>query len=285
MTSKRIRIVCISDTHNHAPGEGYTLPQGDILIHAGDLTNQGSYKELKKAVDWISSADFAVKIIVAGNHDLSLDSDYSLKHESGWKVLPEDVEACRGLMRSDQFIYLEHSSVVVQLPEKDVTLRVFGSPYSPDRGRQNWAFQYADDTATSLWNEVPQDTDVLIIHTPPKGFCDESRHWEQGGCAALAKTLLRIKPLVHICGHCHEGRGARIVEWDGEGPASSNAARVWSDASAGTKKVSKLDLSELKPGRETAIVNASIMATSHGHGGKIYNKPIVMKLHVAAAGA
>ncbi|SMR53743.1 unnamed protein product [Zymoseptoria tritici ST99CH_3D1] len=284
MTSKKIRIVCISDTHNRAPGEGYTLPQGDILIHAGDLTNQGSYKELKKAVDWISFADFAVKIIIAGNHDLSLDSNYSLKHESGWKVLPEDVKACRGLMRSDQFIYLEHSSAMVHLPEKDVTLRVFGSPYSPDRGRQNWAFQYENSVAATLWDQVPQDTDILITHTPPKGFCDESRHWEQGGCAALAKTLPRIKPLVHVCGHCHEGRGARIVDWGDACPTSSPAARVWSDASAGTKKVSKLDLSELIAGRETAVVNASIMGTSHGHGGKVYNKPIVVELRVAASG-
>jgi predicted phosphodiesterase len=44
--TQKIRIVCISDTHNAAPGEGYTLPKGDILIHAGDLTNNGQPKEL-----------------------------------------------------------------------------------------------------------------------------------------------------------------------------------------------------------------------------------------------
>ena len=64
--SRKVRFVCISDTHNHSPGEGFTLPKGDVLIHAGDLTNQGSYKELKKAVGWIQKADFAVKIVVAG---------------------------------------------------------------------------------------------------------------------------------------------------------------------------------------------------------------------------
>ena len=66
MTTK-VRIVCISDTHNAVPGEGYTLPKGDILIHAGDLTNQGSYTELAKAVKWLEEADFPVKIVVAGN--------------------------------------------------------------------------------------------------------------------------------------------------------------------------------------------------------------------------
>ena len=69
LPTQTARIVCISDTHNHAPGEGYTLPKGDILIHAGDLTNQGSYAELKKAVEWIEKADFAVKIVIAGTQN------------------------------------------------------------------------------------------------------------------------------------------------------------------------------------------------------------------------
>ena len=64
--SKKVRFVCISDTHNHGPGEGFKLPAGDVLVHAGDLTNQGSHDELKKALDWIQKADFAIKIVVAG---------------------------------------------------------------------------------------------------------------------------------------------------------------------------------------------------------------------------
>jgi 3',5'-cyclic AMP phosphodiesterase CpdA len=42
-TLRRTRIVCISDTHNSTP----RLPEGDVLIHAGDLTNQGSYSEVQ----------------------------------------------------------------------------------------------------------------------------------------------------------------------------------------------------------------------------------------------
>lgn len=60
--SRRVRIVCISDTHNQTP----KLPQGDILIHAGDLTNQGSYTELEKSVKWLESLNFQTKIVIAG---------------------------------------------------------------------------------------------------------------------------------------------------------------------------------------------------------------------------
>jgi len=66
---RRTRIVCISDTHSASPDNGaFKLPAGDVLIHAGDLTNQGSYTELKRTVEWIEKADFEVKIVIAGRN-------------------------------------------------------------------------------------------------------------------------------------------------------------------------------------------------------------------------
>ncbi len=46
--TRRTRIVCISDTHNTT----VKLPKGDVLIHAGDLTNKGSYSEVGTANPW-----------------------------------------------------------------------------------------------------------------------------------------------------------------------------------------------------------------------------------------
>jgi predicted phosphodiesterase len=65
-TMRRTRFVCVSDTHNAAPGGPFKLPKGDVLIHAGDMTNQGSLKELQRAVHWIEAAEFERKIIIAG---------------------------------------------------------------------------------------------------------------------------------------------------------------------------------------------------------------------------
>lgn len=64
-----VSIVCISDTHNSQP----QLPYADVLIHAGDLTQSGSFPELQKALDWIKEQLHPHKIVVAGNHDLLLD--------------------------------------------------------------------------------------------------------------------------------------------------------------------------------------------------------------------
>ncbi|KAI7368115.1 hypothetical protein KC354_g2917 [Hortaea werneckii] len=288
--TEKIRIVCISDTHNKAPGEGYTLPSGDILIHAGDLTNQGSLSEIQKAVSWLSKADFKTKIVIAGNHDLSLDPDYRLKHAEGWTVQPQPTEAaeCRRLLtENDSFTYLRHTSHVISIPEKNVSLKVFGSPYSPDRGRQNWAFQYEAETeAARLWSGIPDDTDIIVSHTPAKGICDASRHWTEGGCPGLlGEGLWRVRPLLHVCGHCHEGRGAKVVRWGGE-KGEVEGVKEWEDPGRGSKKQSLLDLTEgrrglgLEAGRETAVVNASVMAKSFGRGGMEFNKPIVVDLTV-----
>ena len=60
----RVRIVCISDTHNDDCSA--SLPDGDILIHAGDMTDDGTMEELQKAYDWISKLPHRIKVIVAG---------------------------------------------------------------------------------------------------------------------------------------------------------------------------------------------------------------------------
>lgn len=64
---QKTRFVCVSDTHNASPADGaFKLPKGDVLIHAGDLTKQGTLSELRKTLDWIEDADFEIKLVVAG---------------------------------------------------------------------------------------------------------------------------------------------------------------------------------------------------------------------------
>ncbi|WPG98458.1 Hypothetical protein R9X50_00124900 [Acrodontium crateriforme] len=285
---RKVRFVLCADTHNAKPGEGFSLPQGDILIHAGDLTNQGTYAELQKALDCIVKADFKTKIIVAGNHDISLDTDYKIKYEEGWKVDSEEVEKCLELFECrSEFIYLRHSSVKVQLPGEDISVNIFGSPYSPDQSKQNWAFQYSEEQAEDLWSAIPADTDILITHTPPLGHCDRSAHWKDGGCSYLTKALERIKPSLHVCGHCHEGRGAEIIDWKSSAQESNDkSVTKWIDPGVGNKKQSLLNLVDIPLNdqsgscKQTAIVNASIMAKSWGHGAKAFNKPVVIDIEL-----
>lgn len=264
----KIRIVCVSDTHGHANGEGFKLPEGDILVHAGDLTNQGSLAELQKAAQWIEQAQHAVKIVVAGNHELSLDANYTLKHREGWTVSPAETEACRALIRNiPGVIYLEHEGH--EFDFKGRHIRIFGSPYTLDSAKQNWAFQYSPNEADEIWRQV-LDVDILITHSPPAGLLDASKHWIDGGCPALLRHVKRIKPRLHIFGHHHEGRGACTIVWDGD-------TLPWTDPGAGNRKQSLLDLTRVSNQWETTAINASILKNSwSASAAKAFNKPIVV---------
>lgn len=73
-----VSIVCVSDTHNAQP----KLPNRDILIHAGDLTQSGSLHELQKTVDWLRSQPHKTRIVITGNHDLILDARFPQKSDA-----------------------------------------------------------------------------------------------------------------------------------------------------------------------------------------------------------
>ena len=192
-------------------------------------------------------------------------------------------------------IYLQHEAVEIRVsppqseqqreqdPQNHITLRIFGSPYSPARssGRQKWAFQYAEDEAENIWSAISTGIDVLITHAPPAGFRDTSTHWHEGGCMALSCALGNVKPALHICGHCHEGRGAQVLRW-GQVDGGVESVSVWEDTSVGNKKQALFDLTgkkgghALMKGNETAVINAAIMAKSHDTGKREFNKPIVV---------
>ena len=68
----RIRVVLISDTHMQH--RKLVMPKGDLLIHAGDFTNQGRAKDIKDFDDWLEGLDYRHKIVVFGNHDTETDA-------------------------------------------------------------------------------------------------------------------------------------------------------------------------------------------------------------------
>ncbi|UNI22483.1 hypothetical protein JDV02_008369 [Purpureocillium takamizusanense] len=301
--TRRTRFVCVSDTHNYA----VSLPKGDVLIHAGDITNKGSYSELSKAVRWLEAADFEAKIVVAGNHDITLDREFYSQHgRSFHNQDPQSPDLCLSLLTSSPSItYLSHSSATVRLASPSgprTTFKVFGSPHAPRHGL--WAFYYDAETpaaAKTLWDEVPLDADVVVTHTPPRGHRDETPAEGRtvGGCEALRRALWRVRPRLAVCGHIHDGRGAERVTWDLGGAFAERQTVPWRDPAEGNNKMSLVDLtgrrapaldndgSRIASGeegqresgvsveealgrwsrRETCIVNAAIMKSRYPHVG------------------
>lgn len=67
-----MRLVCLSDTHTMH--KGLRIPDGDVLVYAGDCTEDGSVREVRQFEDWIDSLPHRTKLIVPGNHDRYLAS-------------------------------------------------------------------------------------------------------------------------------------------------------------------------------------------------------------------
>jgi predicted MPP superfamily phosphohydrolase len=80
----KTRLCLISDTHSTStfpaddPDHPYRrpLPSADILIHSGDLTSAGQIDEYQVTVQDLKDADAELKLVIAGNHDLSLDTAF-----------------------------------------------------------------------------------------------------------------------------------------------------------------------------------------------------------------
>lgn len=189
-----IKVVCLSDTHNHIVTD---VPFGDILIHAGDLTERGTAEELNNAIKWLQELPHKYKVVIAGNHELCLD-----KHHNKTKSFDEErLDISWGNIR-----YLKNSSVILDFPEKNRSIKVYGSPYTPKHG--NWAFQYPREL--DVWgNTIPIDTDILVTHGPPRHHLDI-----HAGCHHLLKEIWRVRPKLHVFGHIHVDHGQDFLEFN-----------------------------------------------------------------------
>jgi hypothetical protein len=215
-----IRVVCISDTHTHVPED---VPTGDLLIHAGDLTDTGSVAEIQAQVDWLSSLPHREIVVISGNHDTYLDPRTR-------PSLSEDER--RGNVEWGRVHYLQHRrlSLTIEVEARDTgastartpllaeggrqrRIRIYGAPQIPACGPMSvHAFQYP--RGQDAWSDtVPKDTDVMVTHTPPKYHLDLSL--PQGlGCEHLLAEVKRVKPILHVFGHVHWGAGQAVVSWD-----------------------------------------------------------------------
>ena len=195
-SSPSIRLVCISDTHTHQPDD---LPPGDVLIHAGDLSNDGSAAEIQDQLDWLSSLPYQHILIVCGNHDSYFDPRARHKADVGRELEWRNLH------------YLQHSSLKLFFPKhENRQISFYGAPQIPRCGDDNFAFQYrGEDDAWA--GTVPVETEVLITHTPPKHHRDLPIGM---GCRFLLKEVWRVRPRLMVFGHVHAGSGRESAFWD-----------------------------------------------------------------------
>ena len=183
------RIVCLSDTHNC--NEQIVVPDGDILIHAGDATFNGTVEEIERFNDWFAGLPHPHKVFIAGNHD--------------W-LFERDNNAARSLL-DESITYLQDSAAEV------AGLRFYGSPWQPHYFF--WAFNLDRGAPLAAkWSMIPEDTEILVTHCPPHGIWDtvaRSFGVEHGGCEDLRDRVRELQGKgslkLHVFGHFHHGHG------------------------------------------------------------------------------
>lgn len=180
-----MRLVCISDTHSlhrRIPD----IPAGDVLIHAGDCLGAGTLDNVEDLNDWLGTLPHRHKVVIAGNHDWAFQETPDLA-----------VEALTNA------IYLEDSGVVID------GVRFWGSPWTPTF--MDWAFMLdRGQPLHAKWRDIPETTDVLITHGPPKGIGDEVNlgfKCQNAGCVDLLHRIGNLSLKAHVFGHIHEGYG------------------------------------------------------------------------------
>lgn len=188
---RNITLVCISDTHCLIPE---FIPYGDVLIHAGDMTNAGTPEELQEQIDWIASLPHRHKIVIAGNHDTFLDP-------KSRQTLDEKDR--NGQIDWKDVVYLQDSAVTLDFQDrtsiKGGKLKIYGSPHTPDLLGPEHAFQHYP-RATNIWDRtIPRETDVVVTHCPPKYHLDLPGVKAMGD-EDLLREIRRVKPAVHVFG-------------------------------------------------------------------------------------
>lgn len=209
----KVRIVCISDTHCLNP----QVPDGDLLLHTGDMTNNGTFDELQALLDWLKSLPHRHKVVIAGNHDDLLDTAF-VDGRPHREMGPHD--KVPGRTRADldwgDIVYLENSSTTVTIdayahkeaPKR--TLKIFGSPLTPIiPDNPIYAFQYDPATQDPWAGLIPNDADIVLTHGPPKFHLDLNR-----GCAHLLREVWRARPPLMVWGHWHAAHGEATAVYD-----------------------------------------------------------------------
>lgn len=181
-----MRVAAIADLHGQLPA----LPASDLLVVAGDLCPHGEPEEQAAWLDgpfrgWLEAAPAGAIVACAGNHDFVF--------QRAPELVPSDLP----------WTYLQDAGAEVG------ELRAWGSPWTP--WFFDWAFNAPRDGGEAFLAErfapVPGETDLLVLHGPPKGYGDRTVTGADVGAASALDLVDRVRPRLVVFGHIHEGRG------------------------------------------------------------------------------
>jgi Icc-related predicted phosphoesterase len=176
-----VRVLAFSDVHRDLDAAADLVARSadaDLVIGAGDFASV--HEGLEETVDALSGMQ-APLVLVPGNN--------------------ETEEALRAVAPAGAIVL--HGEAV---EEEGTSLWGLGAgiPTTP----WDWSFDLSDDEAAERLKTAPQALDVMVLHSPPRGHCDQSGSGDHLGSQAIADAIEAKRPRVAVCGHIHESWGA-----------------------------------------------------------------------------
>ena len=163
-----LRIVCLSDSHGFH--NAITVPDGDLLIHAGDFTMMGRPREVADFRDWMASLPHSEKVVICGNHEKGIEG-----------LTPTEIRRRLG----DSMTYVHGDSFLDGMG--------WGGPWQP--WFMDWAFNVRRGKLAPYWDRIPDDVRILVTHGGPHGILDTAEHvhdeevGKHVGCRELSHRL------------------------------------------------------------------------------------------------
>lgn len=247
-------------------------------------------------IKMLSSIDAELKLVIAGNHDLSLDKPYwhrlvdpddpqrLAEHEKGMHIMTGPLAQEAGVT------YLEEGLHSFTL-KNGANFTIYASPYQPefcgyafayerDQDRFNFPHQTAPFVKNIAVNPVPDfpSVDIMMTHGPPEYILDWVAHPPGAtvGCHALLRAVSRARPLLYCFGHIHEAYGAKLVTW------KDDKTLIGADAierQSSHPKIPQLTNWPVEFGKQTLMINAAIMDLEY----KPTNAPWLVNLELPRA--
>lgn len=172
----------------------------DVLIHCGDFTINGYMQEFAQFARSLGKIKnrFDLILVTPGNHDF-----VTQKESKVCKMILKENGNNIHMLIDEEFIYKG--------------LKFYMSPWTPRF--YDWAWMYNRDRGKIIWNQIPNDTDILITHGMPEGILDSVANFngdriiaESVGCSFLRERIKEIKPKIYAGGHLHFNGGKTIIE-------------------------------------------------------------------------
>lgn len=196
---KRLRLVCISDTHNQI--HKITIPDGDVFIHCGDAVRfQTASRDIRVFNTFVGTLPHKHKVFISGNHCICLN--------------PSRPEQTRQILSN--MTYVQDELIDIE------GVKIYGSPWRPRRGLIYPAEAFGYDPRTirkDIWSKIPDSIDILLTHGPPYSVRDyHPLTAERIGCPGLLdEVVTRVHPRLHLFGHMHECHGASLYKSEDNG--------------------------------------------------------------------